>query len=90
MINLCRLAKSKDRALYIIKCLRQKPETKSVADSLNYDDYLNALNKTKVTVDDKNYFILNTSFIIDTSLHSYKTLTEIYKQNSSINLMTQI
>lgn len=67
--NLINLPTSRDRALCFINLMRQKPDLNKFAAYLNFDKYMSSLEKTKLLIDGKYYYLLGAEFMTDLALN---------------------
>ena len=88
MIKLCQLPCARERAQYLIQIVRDKPEMQRYLQHINYDSYVSTLDKTKLVIENEEYYVFNNEFITSLAVN-LSDLQSIQKLYENCNFPTQ-
>lgn len=81
-IKMCQLRTARERAQHFIDQLRNNKDLKKCLPHLNYDLYVECLNKSKLLIDGQTYYLLNSEFIshVAVNLPDLQSIKSVYNE----------
>lgn len=83
MVQFCQLTSARERGQLFMNLLKQRPDLQKFSEQINFELYINNLNKFKLNINNSEYYLLNSQFLtcLASNMPDIDTLKNLYKSN---------